>query len=46
VQLVVLTEGDGRVCIEWDASLIAAAEAKDVTLDPNGYRAPTSLLRR
>jgi quercetin dioxygenase-like cupin family protein len=44
VQFVVLTEGDGRVYIEWDPMLVADAKAKDLALDPNGYLAPASLL--
>ncbi|MDQ2738334.1 MAG: cupin domain-containing protein [Actinomycetota bacterium] len=46
VQVVVLTEGDGRVYLEWDAGVIADARAKDVALDPNNYLAPASLLVR
>jgi quercetin dioxygenase-like cupin family protein len=46
VQFVVLTEGDGRVSIEWDAAVVAEAEAKDVAIDPNGYLAPASMLNR
>lgn len=44
VQFVVITEGDGRVDLEWDASVVADARSKDVALDPNGYLAPASLL--
>lgn len=46
VEVVVLTEGDGRVHIEWEPSVVAEAAAKDVALDPNGYLAPASLLNR
>jgi hypothetical protein len=46
VQFVVLTEGDGRVYIEWDPAVVAEAAAKDVAIDPNGYLAPASLLNR
>lgn len=46
VQFVALTEGDGRVYIEWDDEVLAQAHAKNVTLDPNGYVAPASLLNR
>lgn len=46
VQFVALTEGDGRVYIEWDRAVIAEAAAKDVAIDPNGYLAPASLLNR
>jgi quercetin dioxygenase-like cupin family protein len=45
-QVVVLTQGDGRVYLEWDAPIVAEARAKDVALDPNGYLAPASLLNR
>ena len=45
-QFVVLTEGDGRVYLEWDPAVVAEAQAKDVALDPNGYLAPASLLNR
>ena len=44
-QVVVITQGDGRVYVEWDAPVVADARAKDVALDPNGYRAPASLLQ-
>jgi hypothetical protein len=44
-QWVVITEGDGRVYLEWDRQIVADARAKDVALDPNGYLAPASLLR-
>lgn len=46
VQFVVLTEGDGRVYIEWDAAVAAEALANGVALDPNGYRAPAALVDR
>ncbi|MEO8887902.1 MAG: hypothetical protein ABI301_02845 [Jatrophihabitantaceae bacterium] len=39
-----LTEGDGRVYLEWDSAIVADAKAKDVALDPNGYLAQASLL--
>ncbi len=45
-QVVVLTEGDGRVYAEWDPGVVADARASDIALDPNGYRAPASLLNR
>lgn len=45
-QFVVLTQGDGRVYIDWDPSVVADAAAKDIALDPNGYLAPASLLNR
>jgi quercetin dioxygenase-like cupin family protein len=43
-QVVLLTEGDGRVYIEWAPALVAEAEANGVVVDPNGYLAPASLL--
>jgi len=46
VQFVALTEGDGRVYLEWDPAVVAEAAAKDVAIDPNGYLAPASLLPR
>ncbi|HEX2902506.1 MAG TPA: cupin domain-containing protein [Jatrophihabitans sp.] len=46
VQFAVLTEGDGRVYLDWDPSVAAEARAKDVAIDPNGYLAPASLLNR
>jgi len=45
-QVAALTAGDGRVYIDWDPAVIAAARAGDVALDPNGYLAPASLLNR
>ncbi len=46
VQLVVLTEGDGRVDIDWDLTVVADARARGVALDANGYLAPAALLNR
>lgn len=43
-QLVVLTEGDGRVRLEWDEEVRAAARAKGIAHDPNGYLAPSALV--
>lgn len=43
-QVVLLTEGDGRVRLEWSDDVVAEARAKDLGLDPNGYTAPASLL--
>jgi len=42
--LYVVTSGDGRVEINWDDSVIAAAEEAGVALDPNHYVAPVSFL--
>lgn len=44
MQAVVLTEGDGRVYLEWDEQIVEDALAKDAVIDPNGYVAPASLL--
>ena len=44
VQFVALTEGDGRVYLDWDPDVIAEARAKDAARDANGYVAPASLL--
>jgi mannose-6-phosphate isomerase-like protein (cupin superfamily) len=46
VQVVVLTEGDGRVYLEWAADVVEAAAAAGVALDANGYVAPAELVRR
>lgn len=46
VQVVVLTEGDDRVYLDWASEVVADAAAKDVALDPNGYLARASMLRR
>lgn len=43
-QVVLLTEGDGRVYLEWAPELVAKAEGNGVAVDPNGYLAPASLL--
>jgi mannose-6-phosphate isomerase-like protein (cupin superfamily) len=45
-QVAVLTEGDGRVRIDWAPDVVATAREKDVALDPNGYLAPASMLPR
>ncbi len=42
---VTLTEGDGRVYLDWAPDVVTDAAAKDVVRDPNGYLAPRSLLR-
>ena len=41
-----MTEGDGRVYLEWDAAVVAEAQDKGVAIDPNGYLAPAELLNR
>jgi mannose-6-phosphate isomerase-like protein (cupin superfamily) len=46
VQFVVLTEGDGRVQLEWSPDVVTEARANGVAIDPNGYVAPAALLNR
>jgi mannose-6-phosphate isomerase-like protein (cupin superfamily) len=46
VQFVVLTEGDGRVQLEWSPDVVTEARADGVAIDPNGYVAPAALLNR
>ncbi|MFJ8932822.1 cupin domain-containing protein [Streptomyces sp. NPDC102364] len=43
-QLVVMTEGDGRVLLDWDEEVRAAALAKGAAYDANGYLAPAALV--
>jgi mannose-6-phosphate isomerase-like protein (cupin superfamily) len=43
-QLVVMTEGDGRVRLEWDAEVRRAALALGTAHDANGYLAPAELV--
>ena len=43
-QAVVITEGDGRVRLDWDAQVRAAALAKGTAHDANGYLAATALV--
>jgi mannose-6-phosphate isomerase-like protein (cupin superfamily) len=45
-QLVLLTEGDGRVILEWAPDVVAAATAQGIALDANGYLAQADLIRR
>jgi quercetin dioxygenase-like cupin family protein len=45
-QLVVLTEGDGRVYQEWSPEIVAGAAERGVALDANGYLAPAELVNR
>lgn len=44
-ELLVVTGGDGRVRLEWDEEVERAAESSGWLIDPNGYRAPRSVLR-
>jgi quercetin dioxygenase-like cupin family protein len=43
-QLAVITEGDGKVAIEWDPQILEEALANGVAHDANGYVAPTHLV--
>ena len=42
--LAVITAGDGRVHLEWDRTIVEAARAAGVGVDPDGYLAPHALL--
>ncbi len=44
-QWVVITEGDGRVYLDWAPALVDDARAKGVVRDANGYVAPAALVR-
>jgi hypothetical protein len=43
-ELLVVNGGDGRTRLEWDPSVVQAAQSAGVVLDPNGYRAPAAVL--
>jgi quercetin dioxygenase-like cupin family protein len=43
-QWVTITEGDGRVYLDWTPEIVVDARAKGVARDPNGYLAPASML--
>ena len=43
-EIVVVTGNEARSYIEWSPEVVAAARVLDVAIDPNGYRAPASLL--
>jgi hypothetical protein len=43
-ELLVVNGGDGRVALEWDSAVRAAARQAGNVLDANGYLAPTSVL--
>jgi mannose-6-phosphate isomerase-like protein (cupin superfamily) len=45
-RVVVLTEGDGRVPLDWATDVVAAARRQGIALDANGYLAPADLVRR
>ena len=42
--VAVITAGDGRAHIEWDPSIVDAAFAAGVCIDPDGYLAPVALM--
>lgn len=44
VTIVLVTSGDARPRIEWDAATLAAARAAGLAIDPNGYVAPVEHL--
>jgi mannose-6-phosphate isomerase-like protein (cupin superfamily) len=44
--VVILTEGDGRVTLDWADDVVAAARAAGIARDANGYLAPADLVRR
>jgi len=39
-----MTQGDGRVRLDWDEEVRAAAHAKGTAYDANGYLAPADLV--
>lgn len=43
-EILVINGGDDRVYLEWAPEVIAAAEAADLTIDPNGYLAPLGVM--
>lgn len=45
-QFVVLTEGDGRITLDWDEAVVTEARRAGVARDANGYLAPASLVSR
>ena len=42
--MTLTTAGDGRARIEWDRSIVEAAWAAGLGVDPNGYLAPAACL--
>ena len=44
-ELLVVNGGDGRVDLEWDDAVVAAARQAGSVRDANGYLAPASVLR-
>lgn len=45
-ELLVVNGGDGRVPLTWADEVVDAAREAGWVLDPNGYRAPTRVLRQ
>lgn len=43
-ELLVVTQGDGRVELDWAPDVVAAAEEAGLALDPNHYVAPAVIL--
>ena len=44
-QVVVITEGDGRVELDWAPEIVASARVNGFALDANGYVASAAMLR-
>lgn len=42
--IAVITSGDARALLEWDAAIVFDALAAGIGVDPNGYLAPAELL--
>ncbi|MGJ9411208.1 hypothetical protein ACHAAC_00725 [Aeromicrobium sp. CF4.19] len=43
-EMVVVTGGDGRTRLEWTPEVVEAARAAGTVIDPDGYRAPASVM--
>jgi mannose-6-phosphate isomerase-like protein (cupin superfamily) len=43
-EMIVVTGTDARTRVEWAPDVVAAAREAGVVIDPDGYRAPTSVL--
>ncbi|HET6561606.1 MAG TPA: hypothetical protein VFG72_07005 [Marmoricola sp.] len=43
-ELIVVTGGDARTRVEWAPDVVSAARAAGVVIDPDGYRAPASVM--
>jgi mannose-6-phosphate isomerase-like protein (cupin superfamily) len=44
-EIIVVTGGDGRTRVEWAPDVVTAALEAGTVIDPDGYRAPASVLR-